>query len=69
MNDELERTWKEAILSCLIFCLSVCPAGLITSIKELSQDGGYSSRDPNPGSLKYVAGMLNIQPQLSLNNI
>jgi steroid 5-alpha reductase family enzyme len=43
LNNELERTWREAAVICVMYYISICLKGLRKATKNLSQD----SRSPD----------------------
>jgi hypothetical protein len=57
VKDELERTWKDTVVSSFKVLSRNCLEGLRNTTKNLSQDNWSQSRDLNPSALECEAGV------------
>jgi hypothetical protein len=63
MNDELERSWEQAVFKVLA---RHSPGRTEENNESLSQDSQSPSRDLKIGPLEYEAGVLTAQPRQSV---
>jgi hypothetical protein len=61
MNDNLERTSKEAVVAFLRHYLYICMGWLKKTTKNLSRDGRSPGRDLNPSPPEYETGVLDTE--------